>query len=233
MKRLNAPKVWRVPRKKEEWAVKASPGPHSLVDSLPLSVSLRDNLKLVRTKKESEKILGRGEVEVDGKIRKDSKYPVGLMDVVGIPKTGDNWRVLSDLRGYLRFREIEEEEAKFKLGKVVGKTQVKGGDLQLTLHDGKTVVGEFNNVGVGDTVKVSLPELEVEDHISRGEGKLVFITGGSNVGRKGRIKKVLEVEGPYSDKFVIEADGEEFQSPEQYVFVIGDEEAEISLLEED
>ncbi|KXB01044.1 hypothetical protein AKJ41_02910 [candidate division MSBL1 archaeon SCGC-AAA259O05] len=233
LKRLNAPKSWKMPRKRKKWTVSTSPGPHSGERALPISVLLRENLGLVRTKKEAEKVLAQGDVMVDGKVRKNSKYPVGFMDVIKLSETGDCWRILFDKKGYLYLHEIGEDESGYKLEKVIGKIPFKGGKLQLSLKDGKTITGEFDNVSVGDTLKISLPELEVQDHIPRGVGSLALVTGGSNVGRGGKIKEIVNVEGPSSDRFVIESDGEEFQSPEKYVFVIGENSPEISLPEVD
>ncbi len=229
LKRLNAPKVRRVNRKEKKYAVSASPGPHKAQESLPLAVSLRENLGLAKTKREAGKILGQGEVEVDGKVRRDTGFPVGLMDVVSFPKTGDAWRVLHDRKGYLQFHKIDDEESKYKLAKITDIVPFKGGKSQLTLHDGKSLIGDFTDFEVGDTVKITLPDLEIESHIPRKEGSLAWITGGSNVGREGSIKESLEVEGPSQNSFIIEAREEEFQSPERYVFVIGEEEPEISL----
>lgn len=186
---------------------------------------------MARNRKEAEKVLGRGEVEVDGKVRKNPKYPLGLMDVFRIPRIGKSWRILYDQKGYLSFHEIDEEESKYKLAKIVGKQPFKGGKFQLSFHDGKTIVGDFGDVQVDDTIKVSLPDLEVQDWISCQEGSLALIIGGRNVGRKGKIKEIIEIEGPSSNRFVIGSEGEEFQSPEQYIFVIGEEESKISLPE--
>lgn len=220
----------KAPKKEKKWSVANAPGPHSAEESIPLSSALRDNLKIARNRKEAEKILGRGEVEVDGKVRKDPKYPLGFMDIVRIPQIGKSWRILYDKKGYLRFHEIDEGESKYKLAKIVGKHPFKGGKSQLSLHDGKTIVGDFGDIRVDDTVKVSLPDLEVEERISCRTGNLALIIGGKNVGRKGEIKEIIEIEGTSSDRFLIKTEKEEFQSPEQYIFVIG-EESKISLPE--
>ncbi len=206
-----------------------SPGPHPSDDSLPLSVSLRENLNIARNRREAEKILSDGQIKVDGKVRRKPRYPVGLMDVVEIPKTGEAWRVLHDRKGYLQFIEIDSDEAGFKLEKVVRKNQFKGDRIQLTFHDGKTVVGEYEDIDVDDTVKVSLPDLDILEHVPCQEGNLALITGGTNVGKRGKISDILEIEGPSSDRFLVETDGEEFQSPEQYIFVIGKDSAEVSF----
>ncbi len=221
----------KAPRKEKKWAVKASPGPHASDKSVPLSVALRENLNVAETRREAEKILGQGEVEVDGKVRKNSNYPVGLMDVVKITKTGQVWRVLYNRKGYLLFKEIDEEDSEFKLGKVVGKHPYKDEKLQISLHDGKTLIGDFESIDIGDTLKLSLPELEVEEHIPCVGGNIALVTGGTNVGREGKVKEILEIEGPSSNRFDIETDDEEFQSPEQYVFIIGEEESLITLPE--
>lgn len=192
-------------------------------------MALRENLGLAKTKREAGKILGKGEVEVDGKVRRDTGFPLGLMDVVSFPKAGKAWRVLHDKKGYLQFHKIDENESKYKLAKITDLIPFKGRKFQLTLHDGKSLVGDFTDFDVGDTVKITLPDLEVESYVSRKEGNLVWITGGSNVGREGRIKEILDVEGPSSNNFVIEAEAEDFQSPERYVFAIGEQEPEISL----
>ncbi len=230
---MNAPKVRKTPRKGKRWAVTTSPGPHASEESVPLSVALRENLGIANTRKEAEKILGRGEVEVDGKVRKNPNYPVGLMDVVKVPKTGQVWRVLFDRKGYLFFVDIDEKKADFKLGKVVGKHPYKGGKLQISLHDGKTIIGDFEDIDLGDTLKVSLPELEVKDHVSCTEGNLAYVTGGTNVGRKGEVEEILEIEGPSSNRFDIKTGGVEFHSPEEYVFIIGEKESLITVPEED
>uniref|UniRef100_A0A0D3AGS8 Ribosomal protein S4e central region domain-containing protein n=4 Tax=Brassica TaxID=3705 RepID=A0A0D3AGS8_BRAOL len=41
-------------------------------------------------------------IQVDGKVRTDKTYPAGFMDVVSIPKTNENFRLLYDTKG--RFR---------------------------------------------------------------------------------------------------------------------------------
>jgi len=189
------------------------------------------NLSVVRNEKEAERILGKGEIKVDGKARRDPKYPVGLMDVVEIPKMGESWRVLFDRKGYLCFNEIDEEESDFKLEKVVGKVPFEGGKNQLALSDGKTIVGDFESVNLGDTVKVSLPDLSVEERIPCEVGNVAFTIGGGNVGRMGQVKEISEMAGPSSDQIMIEADGEEFQAPDKYVFIVGKDSSEISLLE--
>ena len=69
-------------------------------------------------------------VKVDGKVRTDVTYPAGFMDVIGIEKTGENFRLVYDTKGRFTVQRITEEEAAYKLG--------KGGIPFLVTHDART-----------------------------------------------------------------------------------------------
>ena len=53
-----------------------------------------------------------------GKVRTDPKYPLAIMDIVTINKTGSNYRENFDVKGRWRPVRISKEEAKYKLCKV-------------------------------------------------------------------------------------------------------------------
>ena len=38
-------------------------------------------------------------IKIDGKTRTDPKFPTGFMDVVQIEKTGENFRIIYDVKG--------------------------------------------------------------------------------------------------------------------------------------
>lgn len=79
-------------------APRPSTGPHKLRDSLPLVVLLRNRLKYALTYKEAMMILKQRQVLVDGRARTDLTFPAGFMDVVSIPKTDENFRLLYDTK---------------------------------------------------------------------------------------------------------------------------------------
>ena len=60
------------------FAPKPSPGPHKLRECLPLILILRNRLKYALTGKEVTSVLMQRLVKVDGKVRTDSTYPIGL-----------------------------------------------------------------------------------------------------------------------------------------------------------
>ena len=49
---------------------------------------------------------------VDGKVRTDKTYPTGFMDVMSIPKTNEDFRLLYDTKGRFRLHAITGDETK-------------------------------------------------------------------------------------------------------------------------
>nr|GMD15760.1 40S ribosomal protein S4-1 [Ipomoea batatas] len=112
MKRLNAPKHWMLDKLGGAFAPKPSSGPHKSRECLPLILIIRNRLKYALTYREVISILMQRHVLVDGKVRTDKTYPAGFMDVVSIPKTNENFRLLYDTKGRFRLHSIRDEEAK-------------------------------------------------------------------------------------------------------------------------
>lgn len=84
MKRMWAPSHWMLDKNSGNRATRPSTGPHKMWECIPLSVLLRQRLKYALSGQEVKKICNDKElnIKVDGKARRDHKYPLGLMDVV-------------------------------------------------------------------------------------------------------------------------------------------------------
>lgn len=82
LKRVAAPRTWPITRKTSKWVVKPTPGAHSEERGMPLVVVLRDLLHLADKSKEIKQILHEGQVLVDGRVRKDHRFVVGMFDTV-------------------------------------------------------------------------------------------------------------------------------------------------------
>ena len=177
LKRLAAPKFWKIPRKEYKWTVCPRAGPHRKEECLPLQLIVRDMLKLAETGREAKKIIKRGEILVDGRPRKDHAYPVGLMDVVSIPKINKHFRALPSKAG-IELVEIPKEEADKKLCKIVNKTSIRGGKTQLNLHDGRNVLVEKDVYKTGDSLLLKLPSQEILDHLKLEKDSLALILKG-------------------------------------------------------
>ena len=73
--------------------------PHFLGESMPISIFLRNRLKYALTAKEVQTIMKQRLIKIDGKVRTDARFPAGFMDVIQIEKTGENFRLIYDVKG--------------------------------------------------------------------------------------------------------------------------------------
>ncbi|WFO75807.1 30S ribosomal protein S4e [Desulfurococcaceae archaeon MEX13E-LK6-19] len=240
LKALAAPRFWPILRKEYKWAVKPSPGPHPISRSIPLLIIVRDILKYAKTAREARRLIAEGHFKVDGRVRKNYKYPVGLMDVLEVVDTGETYRMVPVPVKVMRLLPIEKEEATFKLCRIENKTTVKGGHIQLNLHDGRNhlirvadptnpVEDVYDTLG---TVKLAIPNQEILDYVPLKEGVIAIIAGGRNVGRVGRIVSIKKGIRRFRSIVTLEdKNGNKFQTSLDYVFPIGVEEPLIKLPE--
>ncbi len=78
-------------------------------------------------------------VKVDGKVRTDSTYPTGYMDVIRIDKTNENFRLVYDTKGRFVVHAITGEEAAYKLAKVKRQQLGRNAVPYIVTHDGRTL----------------------------------------------------------------------------------------------
>ncbi len=229
LSRIASPKSWFLKRKTTKWIAKPLPGPHSLNGSFTLSFLLRDILEYAKTAKEINTVLNAGNLLVDGVVRKERKFPVGFMDIIEISKLGEYYRVVYNRSGRFILVPIKKEESSIKLLKVVRKQVVSGGKLQLTFHDGKNILLEKFNGGVGDSVLFDLSKKNFGKIFSLDKDSLVYLSGGSHVGRLGKVKDVLKTKDLQKPKVVVEIEGTDYITTTEYAFVVGKDKPEVSL----
>jgi len=203
------------------WAPRPSQGPHKLRESLPLILILRNRLKYALTGKETKIICIERNVKVDGKIRTDPNYPAGFMDVVEIPKSNDQFRLVYDTKGRYVLHRISDEEKKFKLCKVKRAELTNKKIPYIVTHDGRTIRYPDPLIKVDDVVKVDIATGQVIDFIKFEIGKLAMITKGRNTGRVGTILHVEKHEGSFDIVTVRDASGHTFSTRQENVFIIG------------
>jgi len=225
-KRITIPKSWPLPRKTHAWVAKPVPGPHSAEGCIPLSILVRDLLKLADNAREAKRILYEGKVLVDGKVRKDHRMPVGIFDIVSVPLLNQQYRMLKDTRGMFYLSGIEPGKVR-KLARIENKTTIRGGKQQLNLSDGSNILSE-GDVKAGDSLVLSIPEKQVEDRIEFKVGNLAMVVGGKHSGQTGKIKEIIIVKSSRPNRVVI-AGKEEFETIADYVYMIGQEEPVIKL----
>ncbi len=236
LKTLAAPKYWPVRGRVGVFTVKPSPGPHPIKRSIPLLILVRDVLGYAKTAREARKLIAEGHFKVDGRVRRNYKYPVGFMDVLEIPATGERYRILPYPTRIFSLVPISSEEAGYKICRVEDKSIVKGGHVQLHLHDGRNVLirvsdpvnpPEAKQFATLGTVKITIPEQRLIDYTPLQEGSLVIVFGGRNIGRVGRVLSIYRGMKRYRSIVTLEdVRGEKFQTSLDYVFVIAPPDSE-------
>ena len=188
LKRLAMPRSWPLPRKTTIWVTRPSPGGHSLERCMPVNLIVRDVLGRAQSAREVRFIVHNELLKVDGRVCKDTRRGVGLMDVLTL---GDeHFRCMLDANGRLRYVKISAEEAQWKIARIEGKTTLKGGKTQLNLHDGRNmIVDDATTYSTGDSVKISLPDQEILEHIAFVEGVRCYLIGGTHVGEMASMKE--------------------------------------------
>ena len=224
LKRSFAPKTWKIKRKGIVYIAKPKPGTHKIEQSVPLSVILRDMLNYAQTKREARYILGKKGVLVDGAIRLNHSFPVGLFDVLTLSELDESFRVVLDKKGKIALIKIEKNESRIKPYQIIGKTKIKG-KTQLNLSSGKNMTVDDDKFKVGDTVFIGTEKkAEITEVIPLQKNVQVYLTGGKHIGQTG---KVQEIKG---EKIICKTEGgEEVETLKKYAFPIGKDKPIIKL----
>jgi len=169
-------------------------------------------------------------IKVDGKIRTDPNFPAGFMDIVEIPKSRDQFRLIFDTKGRYVLHRISDEEKKFKLCRVKSQDITKKRIPVIVTHDGRTIRYPDPDIKVNDVVKVDIESGKVIGHLPFTVGSTCIITKGRNTGRVGTIGHIEHHPGAFDIVSVRDANGEHFSTRLENVFVIGNQDKlEISL----
>ncbi len=237
LKRLNTPAFLQIKRKHGKFFVKPAPGPHSSRLCLPLLHIVRDLLNIVDNHREAKKLIVGGHFKVDGKVVRNKSYPLGLMDVLSATKLNKHYRILPDSHHGLILHEISEEESAFKLCRINNKKTVKGGHIQLNLHDGRNILIKVKDPRTPkedsyrrmDVLKISIPEQEIQKTLKFKEGSHAIIMSGKNIGQVGKIFNILKRFGPKASTVSIQHNGVHTETLYDYTFIIGEENSEIDI----
>jgi Ribosomal protein S4E len=220
-KRLAAPNSWPVERKEATFTVKAGAGPHGEA-GVPLLIVLRDVLDYVDSRKEARYALEQKTIVINGTAVSDEERPVGMFDILAFTEREEYYRVFPDEGGRLALTPIDADAAGSRLGKVVGKSQVPGGDVQLGLHDGTTLLVD-DEYATGDSIVVDNESSEIVAHFAYEVGAMVTAVDGQHAGELGHIGEIVVTPGSGPNTVTVdqsEFDGSGFETIADYVVVI-------------
>jgi len=226
-KAISAPKAVHINRKDNFWSIRTKAGPHTSETAMPLGLVIRDFAKVASTLKEAKHALQKGEVKVNGVVRKAHQLPVGLFDVVSIEKQKVFLRVIYDAKGRLTVK-VSDKDLKEKVSRIAKKMMTSKG-LQFTTDDGRTFIGLKANVG--DSVKLKLPEGKVESVLEYKAGAIAYVTKGAHSSEIATIKEIISGTARRAELVKLTSGKIEFETVAENVFVIGKTKSELEDLE--
>ncbi len=218
LKNINAPKTWPIERKKKVWITRPNPGNHSLKESMPLSVVFMDILGYAKTSRELKKILASGEIKVNGDVRKDYKFPIGIFDILQLPE--ENYRLLYDKRGKFYLDKVDKKDD-LVLYKLYNKIILGKDKIQLNFSNGENLTTNNKEIKTGDSAIIK--DKKIKEILKFEKGAQIYLTGGKHVGMVGKIES-------FDSKKVIFVDNKEkYQTMKKYGFVIGKDKPMINI----
>jgi len=143
------------------------------------------------------------------------------MDVVSIEKTGENFRLLYDVKGRFVLRNLSNEEAKFKICKVKRKSTGPNKVPYIVTHDARTIRFPHPEIDVYDTVKIEIATGKILDFVKFEAGNTCLIIAGNNVGRVGIISSRQRHLGGFDIVHVTDERGQTFATRIGNIFIIG------------
>src|SRR3989338_2593856 len=171
LKRIAAPKTWNISRKTSKLIARPYGYLHT---ALPMSVILGEMLNATSTRAETKTVLRNKNVIVDGKVMSDDRMPVIIMSVVEIKSIG-KFRMLINTQGKLYLKPIKDLESEVKPSKIISKTTLAKGKIQLGMHDGRTILTDMK-AKVNDTVLFKTADSKPDKVIAFEKGATVYIT---------------------------------------------------------
>jgi small subunit ribosomal protein S4e len=221
-KRESTPTFYVIPRKEKTFATNISPGPHPKPLSYDPVTLLRDVLKLVYNRREALRVIKDGKLIVDGRVRRDHRFPIGLMDVVELSGTELVYRILPYKGKQLYPVEIPPKEKNVKLCVIKTKKMVKGGKTQLGTHDGRTfLVDDGSKYQIGDSLLIETPSQRILDLIKLAPNSLVLVIRGARTGSLGEVVEVKKGSIMVKPSVKVSFKGEEVILPKEVVMPVG------------
>jgi len=223
LKRMFSPVSWGLKKKESVFVIRPYPGAHPLKLGMAITLILK-KLDLAKTTREAKKILTQKEILVDGRRVKDTKFCIGFMDILSLKDIKEDFRILLDEKGRLVPIKISDKEKSQKLCKLIGKSKVKGGKIQLNFSDSRNLLVDKEDYKVGDSLLLEVPSQKILQHFPLAKNMTIYLVGGKHRGTVGIIEEIQNENIIIKDK-----QNNKIETSKQFAFVIGKEKEVISL----
>ncbi|MFA5746346.1 MAG: hypothetical protein WCX82_02650 [archaeon] len=206
--------------KNKTFVTRPNPGKHTLKKVVSLGYVLRDILHLTENNRESIYLLRNKEVIVDKKPAKTINLAIGLFDIIEFPKIKKSYKVIYKQNALITLIEINSDETKYKLCKIVKKLITKKGEIQLVTNDGRTVITTNQAYKTKASIKLDLEDNTIKEYYPLEKARKVFLIGGKHIGKSGTIISISKGNMIKKELVKLKIDDKEFETTQNNVFVI-------------
>lgn len=148
-------------------------------ESVPVVIAIRDMLGLAKTAKEVREMIKQKQLKVNGRTVVELNESIQLFHILEADK-----KYQLSLSSAGRFTLVETK-AKDRLAKIMGRSLISGGKMQIHLHDGTNIIGK-KEYAVQDSLYLDTTNKPVK-HVAFAKGSTVFATAGKYIGQEGKL----------------------------------------------
>jgi len=145
---------------------------------------------MVKSKKELKKLLNEKQITINGKVIKETNYPLMLYDSLTLPNAKKNYKIILDNKRF-NVKEVSDNEIKTKTYRVIGKTQLPGKKIQINLNCGKNIITN-EKINTGEFLVVDNSSNKIKEVIALKKDVEVIVIAGKHIGKIGKIKDIVE-----------------------------------------
>jgi small subunit ribosomal protein S4e len=218
LKRLTMPRSWRMDRKNIKFAIRPKAG-KAFDYSLPLGTVLKETAGVCTTTKEVKALLQNKRVKVNGVVRHDIHFPVGIFDIIDLVESKKQYRLTMDNKG--RLNVIEAKDVDVALCKITNKTTLKGGKTQLNCLNGRNIIVDKDEFKTGDVL--IMKGNAIDKHLKLEPKATCILIAGKYSGTVGTIEKIED------HIITVKTKDSSFDTLKEYACVIGKAKPEIEL----
>lgn len=217
LSRLAAPNSWSLKRKITKWVVRPRSGPHPLKESIPLNLIIKELLDYAKITREVKKILNNGKILVDKKIKKDYRFPAGVMDIIEIADTKESFIVLFNKLG--KFILIPTKNSNIKYCKILNKKILKNKKIQLNLYGGRNMLVKKDDYRVGDTILLDLTKKEIKGVLKLEKNAIIYLISGKHIGNVGIFESIKKLRNA-PDQIVFKIKNKKYETLKDYLIIV-------------
>lgn len=220
LKRHSMPTSWPTHRKTHTFVTRPKPGSMKRKYVVPVVVFLRDVLKLIHTTKEAKFVVSKELVKINGKVVRDSKAPIGMFDIVEIAKVDKKCIFIFDTNGRVKVLDVKDNNL---FTKVVGKTLLKGGNVQINTLNGFNIIvtpKEAAKIATNSTVVIDINTKKVSSNLPLEVNSEIYIVDGKYKGSFGIVKEFTHYNGVAPDLVTLDIGKDTHITAKEYCFVV-------------